>query len=566
MQLSFPSVPTDSASAIAPPSAQASGTGTSDADGGATPFGFAQVLAGVAPATVTGQGASLLPGSNPLSPLPSNLALLNSVLPTPTVTGEISVLAGQGGATIDTATLGGRAMTVAIPGTVKPGSAGPSAPSAPRSAEQKGLAEAGDIQALAVTAALLPVPVPPAPLQPSPGEADAGGAKVDAPSGNVFEFGARIQAGAGSGVTALQGLTGPVIAGSGDKAQAANDAVSLTTSGAPAAPALSAADNVATANNVDRIAFTIPKVAGSEIKTPVTSLPVAHAASSVATEGATPVQPDQAQPGTAAMPTETRAITATDIARAAIPEKFASIAAPQTTVAQTPIAGATKSTLPAQRKGVAQQEPVFGIGVAKPDATMPAGSTFARSPISEAPPVTASPSIADTRSSTDSVPQPVMLTSSAHRAVEAVLDATDRFAARDQHSVNLQFSVGGTDLSVRVEMRSGEVHTTFRTDSPELRAALSSEWNSMTSQQNGDRSARLASPVFTGNDQAGTSTSFSGDGASRQRDPQSREPAAQNSGFAASRRDPAPTGSSSNSNSPMTRSVAVNSVHLHTLA
>src|SRR5207249_1368878 len=105
----------------------------------------------------------------------------------------------------------------------------------------------------------------------------------------------------------------------------------------------------------------------------------------------------------------------------------------------------------------------------------------------------------------------------AHRAVDAVLMAAERFVTGDRHAVHLQFSVGGTDLSVRVELRGEEVRTTFRTDSPELRNALAHEWESASS-GSPDHSVRLSSPVFSSNDSA----AFSGDTASRQRDAHAR--------------------------------------------
>ncbi len=111
-------------------------------------------------------------------------------------------------------------------------------------------------------------------------------------------------------------------------------------------------------------------------------------------------------------------------------------------------------------------------------------------------------------------------TAVAHRAVDAVLTAVERFSAGDRHTVQMQFSVGGTDLSVRVELRGDEVRTTFRTDSPELRSALAHEWQAAGSVA-ADRPVRLAPPVFSSNDSTAFSA-FSGDTASRQRDARAR--------------------------------------------
>jgi hypothetical protein len=123
-------------------------------------------------------------------------------------------------------------------------------------------------------------------------------------------------------------------------------------------------------------------------------------------------------------------------------------------------------------------------------------------------------------------------TSTAHRAVEAVLTAAHRFSTGERQAVSLQFSVGDADLRVRVEMRADEVRATFRTDSAELRAALSHEWNS-TNANAGERPFRLATPVFASND-ASAFSAASGDQASQQQQ-QQRESAARqaNDPFAA---------------------------------
>ena len=169
---------------------------------------------------------------------------------------------------------------------------------------------------------------------------------------------------------------------------------------------------------------------------------------------------------------------------------------------------------------------------------------------------------ADAKSDPTALPAQVNLPSTAHRAVEAVLNATERFASRDQNSVNLQFTVGGSDLNVRVELRAGEVHTTFRTDSAELRAALSNEWQSVTSQSSGDRSIRLATPVFTSG--TGTGTSTSGDGTQRQAQQQPEARQAFSMTSSAARNSFTTTSVPTAATAP--RTSAANSVHLHTLA
>ncbi|HVS53702.1 MAG TPA: hypothetical protein VHD62_15205 [Opitutaceae bacterium] len=117
----------------------------------------------------------------------------------------------------------------------------------------------------------------------------------------------------------------------------------------------------------------------------------------------------------------------------------------------------------------------------------------------------------------DAAPSSADSTPAAQRAVETVLSLAERFASTDRHTVNLHFSIGGSDLQVRVEMRADEVRTAFRTESPELRDALAHEWQAIDSQA-GDRAIRFADPVFS-------SSPSTQDGASQQQ-PQHREPAA----------------------------------------
>jgi hypothetical protein len=83
-------------------------------------------------------------------------------------------------------------------------------------------------------------------------------------------------------------------------------------------------------------------------------------------------------------------------------------------------------------------------------------------------------------------------------AVDAVLKLVDAQASRVQgamSAVNLNFKFGSENLSVRVEWRDGVVQTQFRTDSPELRSAIATEWQSLAATQSG-RKEQLADPVF----------------------------------------------------------------------
>jgi hypothetical protein len=77
--------------------------------------------------------------------------------------------------------------------------------------------------------------------------------------------------------------------------------------------------------------------------------------------------------------------------------------------------------------------------------------------------------------------------------------------------------VGDVDLSVRVELHASQVRTTFRTDSAELRAALSQEWEALSSSQPGERTLKLV-PAFVTSSEQSNLNSFSGDSSSRQRE------------------------------------------------
>jgi len=128
---------------------------------------------------------------------------------------------------------------------------------------------------------------------------------------------------------------------------------------------------------------------------------------------------------------------------------------------------------------------------------------------------------------------PVENINTAGQAVEAALTAADKFAA-GKSSVDLRFSVGGEDLVVRVELRANEVHATFRTESADLRAALSNEWQAVnaTTQVSHDRPFRLATPVFESSVSADAGASSGQGGAQQQQPRQAETPAGTFAGHA----------------------------------
>jgi hypothetical protein len=86
----------------------------------------------------------------------------------------------------------------------------------------------------------------------------------------------------------------------------------------------------------------------------------------------------------------------------------------------------------------------------------------------------------------------------------------------DRQSVEVNFNFGDKDhLSVRVEYKNGQVQATFNTSSTELRTAITQAWNSQNS-SSGDRSYKMADPVFTSSSNSSFSSGEDSSSNSRQ--------------------------------------------------
>jgi hypothetical protein len=171
-----------------------------------------------------------------------------------------------------------------------------------------------------------------------------------------------------------------------------------------------------------------------------------------------------------------------------------------------------KNFLNARHESVKDGEGPAGIGVAELAPSMPAFNTVRRLPLDEpeipslgrvpvAPAAQATagamatPPDTSSATATSRVPVPEL----AHRAVETVLNVVEfqQAHATSFGVVKLHFKFGGEDLAVRLQLSaSGEVHTQFSTNSPELRAALSAEWQA-SAPLGGASGLRLAEPIFT---------------------------------------------------------------------
>jgi hypothetical protein len=204
---------------------------------------------------------------------------------------------------------------------------------------------------------------------------------------------------------------------------------------------------------------------------------------------------------------------------------------------------AMKSFVTSVKEEFAGSSPSFGTGGAKAMATM-FGSTFqsASAPATSdfgmagLLPVDGVGDIAAAVASGAELPDSVR---SAHEAVEVVLHAVEHVASQEQTSVNLKFTVGDSQLSVRVELHANEVRATFRTESDELRSALAQEWQSAASGTLGsDRPTRVVPAFVASSDQAAFNAS-AGDSFSRQQQPGAQRGEAEAAMAVARRRDPA---------------------------
>ncbi len=135
------------------------------------------------------------------------------------------------------------------------------------------------------------------------------------------------------------------------------------------------------------------------------------------------------------------------------------------------------------------------------EPVVPMGEPQASPAVGQAPALPVTPTLA-----------PVL----AQRAVETVLNVVDAQEAKAGQGgiVKLDFNFGGEALAVHVQMRGGEVHTEFRTNSAELRTALSAEWRAAATQRDPE-GVRLVEPVFASGE-SGSSTSNASDGFSPQ--------------------------------------------------
>jgi hypothetical protein len=163
-----------------------------------------------------------------------------------------------------------------------------------------------------------------------------------------------------------------------------------------------------------------------------------------------------------------------------------------------------------------------------------------------------------TAASADDSGPPAMV--AARHAIETITRIADAQAGQSESTdvVSFGFKFGSDNLTVRVEMRQGEVRTQFSTDSADLRLAIATEWPGLSEGSTG-RNYHFSSPQFTHADGLGSDTG-SGPGGDRQpssaRDPGPNHPSGARSAAADRELE------------PDTRAAAIPATarHLHTVA
>lgn len=558
------------------------------------PGGFADVLAGIAPSP-TPAGASAQPGASPtqFGALANPAILLSGGITTmPTlVTGEpVSADATVTSEAVTTENVGtmvqtGSVLTDFPPTKVSPknvpdprGSIGKptsSNGSSESAKPEKGLSETSDALSVAVAAnlvlpvpaALVAVPTVDLSLQATDGaEADLDAAAVPAavPEETSTLGDATTQSFGWPSGAVLGSRSYAKVSASFANDQGTNGKLSAVASEDSTTPAQNGASVVAP---VTPQTMKLPEAATYTVKLPVVSTStgeegVESAETSLSNVSAVDPQSIASAPTDKDLSASNQAAPVIAVSQAT--EKIAA----QRPVTATPVkAGSkvdSKSILSAERKTVTNGGGAIGTPTAKTPAVMPSGSTYTRSTEADTSSSAAVAQVIETKGNTDAgtLASHLAPTSTTHRAVEAALNAAERVSAREQHSVSLQFNVGGNDLNVRVQMKDGEVQATFRTDSAELRAALSNEWREVAGQSN--RASRMADPVFAGSTDAGSN--FSGDTTRQRQQDSSSGSATYQSSFVSTTRGPSSADGAVAVSTSANSVASENSVHLHTFA
>jgi hypothetical protein len=244
-------------------------------------------------------------------------------------------------------------------------------------------------------------------------------------------------------------------------------------------------------------------------------------------------------------------------------EKIAGSAANTGSSAATAGKSQDKKILTADSKSVTESIEPVGIGVAKVAPVMPTAAPAERPTAAMVAPVPILAGSSTSSQAAATTPGPVSQQGVAQSAVDAAITAAESLSTGSQQAVNMQFSVGNADLSLRVELKNGEIHTTFRTDSADLRLDLQHEWQS-ANPGSGSGTVKLAEPIFTSSGNAASSAA--GENAQQQRGGQARQdgsPSASGSSGFGSRATVSAVQTESAPRSPVSHST---SIHLQAFA
>jgi epidermal growth factor receptor substrate 15 len=333
-----------------------------------------------------------------------------------------------------------------------------------------------------------------------------------------------------SGTTAIRSGAEqvPTAVNSGDAARSATASTNAQADAAvPSASTVglkAAGDRAVAMAKVDPIAHDATAV--GVISTTASSGKAATASAATRTQDAAAV-PGPMATTSPADPVAPKVAPATNAQASMVGEKFAAALNEFSNGQGSPENRGQKHSLLSGDKLVKSQSQRLGTNTAQGEIPMAASAQSTRSLIAEPEAMSFSAEPLTFDALVEEAAQGVEHTNSARKAVDVAMSLLDQAGKGTQRGVNLQFSVSGVDVAVRVEMRDDQVHTTFRTDSPELRAALAQEWQTVVSTHSADRSQKLADPVFTSTANSGSTSGDSG--ASQQRESSTRQSQWENS-------------------------------------
>lgn len=188
-----------------------------------------------------------------------------------------------------------------------------------------------------------------------------------------------------------------------------------------------------------------------------------------------------------------------------------------------------KIFLSTDAQAVKESQGEAGIAVAKPAHVMPSKATSTQPSADDIPssmlPAAASEALLADAEMPSPVASPEMrsLARNAVVAIAKVVDSQLALPTASSSSVDLKLRLADEDISIRVEVCDGEVHTSLRTDSAALRAALGQEWHGAVAEVP-MRNLRFMDPQISAADRP-TSDAASSGGHSSGEQAASRSPA-----------------------------------------